>query len=175
MIPRMCIRPSRACESAGADPRELASVFACTEGDVVISALPRAELRKHGDDGQPGLRGHGVVAAAAGDLLDEVHLPLQVAPEGGHLQHQVFSIHGQGGQMETPQQVQHLLRAELGAQHLVGPGNPEVQPGVLYGRGILIQAPGGHSASAHLAHELGGPLQGMDHPVGVHPPLEPVR
>lgn len=27
----------RACESAGADPRELASVFACTEGDTVIS------------------------------------------------------------------------------------------------------------------------------------------
>ena len=27
----------RACESAGADPRELASVFACTEGDTAIS------------------------------------------------------------------------------------------------------------------------------------------
>lgn len=27
----------RACESAGADPRELASVFACTEGDTTIS------------------------------------------------------------------------------------------------------------------------------------------
>lgn len=27
----------RACESAGADPRELASVFACTEGDTSIS------------------------------------------------------------------------------------------------------------------------------------------
>jgi hypothetical protein len=27
----------RACENAGADPRELASVFACTEGDTVIS------------------------------------------------------------------------------------------------------------------------------------------
>ena len=76
--------------------------------------------------------------------------------------------------METPQQVQHLLLAELGAQHLVGPGNPEVQPGVLDGRGILIQALGGHDAGAHLAHELGGPLQGMDHPVGVHSPLEPV-
>lgn len=28
---------ARACESAGLDPRELASVFACTEGDLVIS------------------------------------------------------------------------------------------------------------------------------------------
>ena len=28
---------ARACESAGADPRELASVFACTEGDMAIS------------------------------------------------------------------------------------------------------------------------------------------
>ena len=128
--------------------------------------------RGHHPPGQ----GHrdGVKPGQAGDLLDEVHLPLQVAPEGGHLQHQVFPIHGQGGQMETPQQVQHLLRAEVGAQHLVGPGNPEVQPGVLYGRRILIQALGRHPAAAHLAHELGGPLQGMDHPVGVHPPLEAV-
>jgi hypothetical protein len=28
---------ARACESAGVDPRELASVFACTEGDMAIS------------------------------------------------------------------------------------------------------------------------------------------
>ena len=28
---------ARACENAGADPRELASVFACTEGDLAIS------------------------------------------------------------------------------------------------------------------------------------------
>ena len=28
---------ARACEGAGADPRELASVFACTEGDLAIS------------------------------------------------------------------------------------------------------------------------------------------
>jgi len=28
---------ARACESAGADPKELASVFACTEGDLAIS------------------------------------------------------------------------------------------------------------------------------------------
>jgi hypothetical protein len=28
---------ARACESAGIDPRELASVFACTEGDLVIN------------------------------------------------------------------------------------------------------------------------------------------
>ncbi len=128
--------------------------------------------RGHHPPGQ----GHrdGVKSGQAGDLLDEVDLPFQVAPEGGHLQHQVFPIHGQGGEMETPQQVQHLLLAEVGAQHLVGPGNPQVQPGVLDGRRILVQTLGRHDASPHLAHELGGPLQGMDHPVRVHSPLEPV-
>ncbi len=45
---------------------------------------------------------------------------------------------------------------------------------MLNGRGILIQARRRHVAFAHLAHELGGPLQGMDHPVRVHPALEPV-
>ena len=76
--------------------------------------------------------------------------------------------------METPQQVQHLLPGKIGAQHLVGPGNPEVQPGVLDGRGILIQPLCRHGAAPHLAHELGGPLQGVNHPVRVYAPLEPV-
>lgn len=38
---------ARACESAGADPKELASVFACTEGDVVISDYMSETLARH--------------------------------------------------------------------------------------------------------------------------------
>lgn len=35
---------ARACESAGVDPRELASVFACTEGDLAINDYMSATL-----------------------------------------------------------------------------------------------------------------------------------
>ena len=37
---------ARACESAGADPKELASVFACTEGDLAINDYMSATLAK---------------------------------------------------------------------------------------------------------------------------------
>ena len=94
--------------------------------------------------------GNGVIAGQAGDLFYQVHLPLQVVPEGRHLEHQVFRIQGQGRQMQPPQQVLHPLRRVIGAQHLVGPGHPQVNPGVLNGRRILIYPGRGHGAVAHL-------------------------
>ena len=57
---------ARACESAGADPRELASVFACTEGDLAISDYMAATLASNPTLVSPTRFHNSVHNAAAG-------------------------------------------------------------------------------------------------------------
>ncbi len=146
------------------------------------------ELRAHGPpEAKAGGPDHGhelsravsrernlVVSPDADDLLDEIVLLEDVAPEARHDDLQIGArvVDGESEGLKDPHGI--LSRRADGDEPLHS-GQPECDSRARPRRRIDVEHPARHSTAAEIGHELGGPPECLAQAFDIAATLEPVR
>ena len=133
----------------------------------------RVRLGDEADGAGGRRRGDPVVAPHADDLLDEIVLHGEVAPEARHLHLEVVAPLGER-QSQRRQDPHRLRPRRRHAEHALHAGHAQRHAGTRAGRRVHVDEAAGDGPSGQLRDELGGPRARVDEPLDVGPALEAI-